>query len=220
MGVGDNGVCADTFRTYCVSWICRLTVLGPLVLAADLVFLLGREVILDVECLANLLWRLALDHVGDGLAADVEKSLDVHVVGREDDLKQHLLVHLHELLIPVINVRRLLARIGIVLLRGDWVVLVVLAPLENLAEDGLGDLPMMSASLLRQSVQSGIVAHIHDRNGFLARRTEILDHVLNEHAAFSNLALCASGQYEARAVAESAASTYGFESRHCLKRQA
>lgn len=59
----------------------RLAVLGPLVLAADLLLLLGGEVVLDVERLADLLGRLALDHVGDGFAADVEEGLDVEVVG-------------------------------------------------------------------------------------------------------------------------------------------
>ena len=58
-----------------------LAVLGPLVLAADLLLLLGGEVILDVERLADLVGGLALDHVGDGLAADVEQGLDVEVVG-------------------------------------------------------------------------------------------------------------------------------------------
>lgn len=56
-------------------------VLSPLVLTADLLFLFGGEVVLDVEGLADLLGALALDHVGDGLAADVKKGLDVHVVG-------------------------------------------------------------------------------------------------------------------------------------------
>lgn len=45
--------------------------LSPFILAADLIFLLGCKVILDVESLANLLGRLALDHVGDGLATNV-----------------------------------------------------------------------------------------------------------------------------------------------------
>lgn len=53
------------------------SLLRPLVLAADLVFLLGREVVLDVEGLADLLRRLSLDHVGHGLAADVQQRLDV-----------------------------------------------------------------------------------------------------------------------------------------------
>ena len=54
---------------------------SPLVLTANLILFLGREVILDVESLADLFGRLALDHVGDSLAADVEKGLDVKVVG-------------------------------------------------------------------------------------------------------------------------------------------
>jgi hypothetical protein len=59
---------------------CCSAILGPFVLAADLLLLLRREVVRDVECLANLLRRLALDHIGHGLAADIEKRLDVEVV--------------------------------------------------------------------------------------------------------------------------------------------
>jgi hypothetical protein len=118
----------------------RLAVLGPLVLATDLVLLLGSEVVLNVEGLADLLRRLALDHVRDGLAADVKKSLDVHVVGREDDLEEHLLVDLHELLVPLLNVGGLLAGIGVVILGRRGVVLVLGAPLEDLLKDVLGDL--------------------------------------------------------------------------------
>jgi len=55
--------------------------LGPLVLAANLLFLLRSEVVLDVESLADLLGRLALDHVCDGLASNIEKSLDIEEVG-------------------------------------------------------------------------------------------------------------------------------------------
>jgi hypothetical protein len=103
----------------------RLAVLGPLVLAADLVLLLGSEVVLNVERLANLLGGLALDHVGHSLAADIEESLDVHVVGGEDDLEEHLLVDLHELLVPLFNVRGLLAGVGVIVLGGRRVVLVL-----------------------------------------------------------------------------------------------
>lgn len=73
---------------YCVpapqsaSRACCLAVLGPLVLSPDLFLLLGCEVVGDVEGLADLLGRLALDHVGHGLAADVKQGLDVHVVCR------------------------------------------------------------------------------------------------------------------------------------------
>jgi hypothetical protein len=45
-----------------------------------LVFLFGSKIIGDVECLSDFFWGLALDHVGDGLAADVEEGLDVEVV--------------------------------------------------------------------------------------------------------------------------------------------
>ena len=119
---------------------CHLAVLSPLVLTTDLILLLWREIVLDVERLTDLLRRLALDHVRHGLAADVKQSLDVHVVGREDDLEEHLLVDLHELLIPLFDVGGLLARVGVVVLGWRWVVLVVLAPLEDFAEDWLGDL--------------------------------------------------------------------------------
>ncbi len=54
--------------------------LGPLVLTANLILLLGREIVLDIEGFADLFGGLALDHVGDGLAADVEESLDIEIV--------------------------------------------------------------------------------------------------------------------------------------------
>jgi hypothetical protein len=58
-----------------------LAILGPLILTADLVLLLWGKVVLDVKGLADLLGRLALDHVRNGLAANVEKSFDVKVIG-------------------------------------------------------------------------------------------------------------------------------------------
>ncbi len=58
-----------------------LAVLSPLVLPADLLLLLRCEVVRDVESFADILWRLALDHVGDRLAANVKKGLNIEVVG-------------------------------------------------------------------------------------------------------------------------------------------
>ena len=58
--------------------VCLL--LSPFVLTTDLLLFLWGEVVLDVKGLANLLGRLALDHVGDGLAANIEESLDVEKV--------------------------------------------------------------------------------------------------------------------------------------------
>ena len=57
-----------------------LAILSPLVLTADLLLLLGSEVVGDVEGLADLLGRLALDHVGNGLASNIKKGLDVKIV--------------------------------------------------------------------------------------------------------------------------------------------
>ena len=57
--------------------------------------LLARgEVVLDVERLPDLLGRLALDHVGHRLAGDVQKALDVQVVGSQDELEEGALVNL------------------------------------------------------------------------------------------------------------------------------
>ena len=135
-----------------------LTILGPLVLATNLLLLLGGEVIGDVEGFADLFRRLALDHVGDGLAANIKKGLDVKIVGslentsamtlstfasgctHKDDLEEHLLIDLHELLVPLLNIGGLLAGIGVVIV-GSWgVVLMMLAPLNDLLQDGLIDL--------------------------------------------------------------------------------
>ena len=44
-------------------------------LETNLFFLLGSEVVLDVEGLPDLLWGLALDHVGHGLAGDIQQPL-------------------------------------------------------------------------------------------------------------------------------------------------
>lgn len=58
-----------------------LAVLSLLVLATDLVLLLRREVVLDVKRRADLLRRLALNYISDGLAANIEEGLNVEVVG-------------------------------------------------------------------------------------------------------------------------------------------
>lgn len=65
----------------------------------------------------------------------------------QDNLEQHLLIDLHELLIPLLNIGRLAAVIVIVTGSGG-IVLVVLAPFDDLAEDGLVDLRGISLSAL------------------------------------------------------------------------
>jgi len=153
----------------------HLAVLSPLVLATDLLFLLGGEVIGDIEGLSDFLGGLALDHICDGLAANVEKRLDIKVVGGEDDLEEHLLINLHELLVPLLNVGCLLTGVGIIILGGGGVIAVMLAPLDNLLEDlliDIGDGDSLST------------------NGLI---TEILHHVLDEHGALSNDAINCDG---------------------------
>ena len=58
----------------------------------------------------------------------------------KNNLKEHLLVDLHKFLVPLINVCRLLTRIGIIVVCGRWVTLVVNAPFDDLVQDGLVDL--------------------------------------------------------------------------------
>lgn len=126
--------------------------LGPLVLTSDLIFFLRSEVVLDVERLADLLGGFALDHIGNSLAANVKESLDIEVIRSlekdgplvnirqqdrrvityQDDLEEHLLVDLHEFLVPLINIRGLFARIRVILVSGSWVSLVMSAPLDDL----------------------------------------------------------------------------------------
>ena len=107
----------------------KYVLLSPLVLAADLVLFLRSEVILYVESFPDLFWRFSLDHIGHGLAADVEKGFDVQVVGglsimliviskgmdtlgaHQNDFEEHFLVDLHKLLVPFVDIGRLLSRI-------------------------------------------------------------------------------------------------------------
>lgn len=84
--------------------------------------LLGSEIVDDVEELADLLWGLTLDHVGNSLASNITTSwristelprrwrrnlqerLDIEVVGSKDNLEEHLLVDSDELLVPLADV--------------------------------------------------------------------------------------------------------------------
>lgn len=58
----------------------------------------------------------------------------------KNDLEQHLLVNLHELLVPLLDIGGLLAGVGVIIGGGRRVELVMVAPLDNLLEDGLVDL--------------------------------------------------------------------------------
>lgn len=70
-----------------------LSVLSPLVLSADLLLLFGGKVVCDVERLANLLGGLALNHVGNSLAADIKQGLDIKIVrGLDSSVSIHFIV--------------------------------------------------------------------------------------------------------------------------------
>lgn len=71
----------------------------------------------------------------------------------ENDLKEHLLVDLHEFLIPLLNVRGLLAGIGVIIVASDGIVAVMLAPLEDLLKNRLIDLGIMLVYDQRQHVK-------------------------------------------------------------------
>jgi len=147
-----------------------LTILGPLVLPTDLVLLLGSEIVLNVEGLADLLGRLALDHVGNGLATDIEKWLDIKVVGGKNNLEEHLLVDLHKLLVPFFNVGGLLARITVLIGNRDGVAFMVITPFDDFAEDRLVD--------------------VGDGDGLISDvATNVLDHVLDEDGTLRNFLL-------------------------------
>lgn len=61
----------------------------------------------------------------------------------ENDFEEHLLVDLHELLVPLVNVSGLAAGVDVIV-AGAWgVALVVLTPLDDLLENRLVDLWMM-----------------------------------------------------------------------------
>lgn len=58
----------------------------------------------------------------------------------QDDLKKHFLIYLHKLLIPFLDIGCLLAGVGVVLGGLLGFVTVMLAPLNNFAQNSLVDL--------------------------------------------------------------------------------
>jgi hypothetical protein len=90
----------------------------------------------------------------------------------EDNLEEHLLVDLHELLVPLVDVGRLLPVIIVVVGRLGRVVAVVLAPFDHLAQHRVVD--------------------VRDGDGAVGNRVvaQILDQVLDEHGPLGNHAIC------------------------------
>ena len=117
-----------------------VSLFSPLILATNLVLLLRCEIIVDVEGLADLFRRFALDHVGNGLATNIKQSLDIEIVGGKDDFKKHFLVDLHEFLVPLIDICSFLTGVRVIFVCLGRVSAVMFTPLKNLLEDGLVDL--------------------------------------------------------------------------------
>jgi hypothetical protein len=62
----------------------------------------------------------------------------------QNDLEEHFLVDLHKLLVPLLDIGRLLASIRLLVLSLGRVVAVVLAPFDDFAENSLVDLRIVS----------------------------------------------------------------------------
>lgn len=100
----------------------------PYVLLFDLGLFFWGKVIGDVEGSSDFLCTLALDHVSHSLAANVQKRLDVEIVGSQNNIKQSFLIYFHVLLVPVIN----LGVTALLLVLGHRVVAVMLTPFDHL----------------------------------------------------------------------------------------
>mmetsp|Transcript_11315 Transcript_11315/g.36143 ORF Transcript_11315/g.36143 Transcript_11315/m.36143 type:complete len:206 (+) Transcript_11315:65-682(+) len=183
-------------------WSGALGLLHPLVLLADLCLLLRREVVHDVERLADLLRRLALDHAGHLGAGEVQEGLDVHVVCSQDQLKQNLLVQLvHKVSIPLRN--HLLHHCTLERLFDLWhgVLHMLLAKLHNLGQDRAlhvrqRDLLGVLLILLLLIVTTGLAQHgLHQlRHGRrLGAHLELLTVLRHEEHLAGELLLVSSG---------------------------
>jgi len=112
-----------------------LLLFAPFVLLADLFFLGRSEIVLDVEGFSDFVRGLAFDHVRHGFAGDIEESLDVEVIGGEDEFEQSALIHFEELDVPRRDVIGPLLPVVVVLGRRR-VVLVIRAPLDHFLKNG------------------------------------------------------------------------------------
>lgn len=73
------------------------------------------------------------------LAADIKEGLDIQIIGRQDNLKEHLLIYINELLIPITNISGSLSILFSVI--GRWcristVMSTVFEDLDHSREDG------------------------------------------------------------------------------------
>jgi hypothetical protein len=108
----------------------------------------------------------------------------------KDDFKQHLLIDLHKLLVPLFDISRLLAGVGIVVLCLEGIVAVMIAPLNHLAKNGLVHLKNYMSVVKKSSIEES--TYVRDRNRVLSIDTLITDvfqHVLDQHGSLGNNAV-------------------------------
>jgi len=141
-----------------------LTILRPFVLASDLFLFIRCKVILDVEGFANLLRRFSFDHIRNRLTTNVKKGLDIEIIRGKNYFEQHFLVNLHELLIPFVDIGRLLPAIGVIVGLSRGITLVMLAPLDNLLQNVFIDV----RNRYSLSYFTNILKHVLDQNGTLS----------------------------------------------------
>ena len=77
--------------------------LSPLILFHDLLLLLRREVVLNVEELADFLNALVLDQRGNLGAGEFKQGLDVEVVAGHDQLKKFFFFNVDIVSVPRVN---------------------------------------------------------------------------------------------------------------------
>lgn len=75
----------------------------------------------------------------------------------KDDFEQHLLIDLHELLVPLLDIGGFLAGVGIVILCLKGVVAVMVAPLNHLAKNSLVHLRNYMSVVKKSSTERSYV---------------------------------------------------------------
>mmetsp|Transcript_7570 Transcript_7570/g.15682 ORF Transcript_7570/g.15682 Transcript_7570/m.15682 type:complete len:302 (+) Transcript_7570:288-1193(+) len=120
---------------YCFSSSLSLGLFAPLVFFPDGGFLVGRKIVGNVEGRTNLVGRLALDHRSNCRTGQIQQWLDIHVVGRQNELKQEYLLEIHKVRVPLLDH----VGHGLALQRffdfGHGFVQMVLAEFNDLSED-------------------------------------------------------------------------------------